>query len=496
MTSKFLRGFASIFSSKAFIYAISIILSPLIVRILGSGKYGDYAFILSILGIVMVFVNSGIFDGVRKFIAESRAGDFWEERVFGFYFQVGFFLSGIAAASFALLSFLGYPDAVFGDGFDMFFLLLGVLIICQQLQSLVRGGLMGLGLEHQSEPLRVAKQIIMAICGVYLAYIGLDVVGLLAGHIIANLFVVVIGFSFLATRLDFKQVFTFTPNYFPKRELLSFNLSNIILILLTTSLYHVDILLLRGIVGSQETGYYRAALSVAEFLWFAPIALQTVLLHSAADLWSAGDTSELNNLVSKATRYNTSFTLLLAIGLATLAHEFIPIYYGVEFKPSINPLLLLLPGTIGFALARPIFAVGQGIGKMRLLILATGSAALVNFLLNMVLIPTYGMVGAAIATSISYGMMFIAHLFAARLIGFDPIADVRTGRIIVVAFSTGLIILSVNVVLKSDLLSLLIVPTIGFVIYAWLSIRLGVISNEDYTKVVNFVRNRVNNLSG
>jgi len=50
----------------------------------------------------------------------------------------------------------------------------------------------------------------------------------------------------------------------------------------------------------------------------------------------------------------------MAVGLAALADIAVPIYFGAEAEPAITPLLLLLPGALGFAIARPILAVSQG----------------------------------------------------------------------------------------------------------------------------------------
>ncbi|GAB7119119.1 hypothetical protein JCM9743_15820 [Natrinema sp. JCM 9743] len=61
----------------------------------------------------------------------------------------------------------------------------------------------------------------------------------------------------------------------------------------------------------------------------------------------------------------------------------VPIYFGAEAEPAITPLLLLLPGALGFALARPILAISQGEGTLRYPVAATGGAALLNLGLNL-----------------------------------------------------------------------------------------------------------------
>ena len=472
------QGFISIFGAKVITLLLALLVTPLIVRLLGSAQYGDYAFILSILGITMILANAGIFDGTRKYIAEDREQPNWIEHVFGFYLRVAFILALAAALIYGTVSWLGFSEQLFSHEFTVYFYLLGGLIICRQAYSVARGGLMGLGLEDRSEPLSILKKVLFAIFGLLLAYIGYGVAGVLAGHIIATLTVSIIAFAVLFREINLKAVFSRVPTEFPKRELFSFNSLSVILILLTASLYHVDILLLRPLAGSEATGYYRAALVIAEFLWFVPNALQIVLLHSTSELWSKEKTDEVSTLVSKITRYNLSLVIILVIGLAALAGNFMPIYFGSEFEASVLPLILLLPGVLGFALARPIFAVGQGKGELRILIAATGSAALINLILNILLIPRYGMAGAATATSIGYGSMFILHTLIARRIGFDPLSDIRAGRILLAGIVTAPIIFALASVL-SPIVSLVVVPPVGFVIYATLSLRLNVVDNTE-----------------
>ena len=84
------------------------------------------------------------------------------------------------------------------------------------------------------------------------------------------------------------------------------------------------------------------------------------------------------------------------------------------------------------------------------------------------------MYGAAVATSIGYGSMFFLHTWTAHLIGFDPIGDVRVMRITASGAVAAPFIFGLSHVLP-PIPALILVPTIGFIIYAITSIRVGVI---------------------
>jgi O-antigen/teichoic acid export membrane protein len=352
---------------------------------------------------------------------------------------------------------------------------------------------MGLGLEERSEPLNILKRLLFSILALYLVYIGYGVVGVLVGHIISTSIVSILAYAILSQYIDFRNIFTKIPERFPKTKLLSFNSLSIVLIFLTGSLYHVDILFLRLLVGDQATGHYKAALVVAEFLWFVPNVLQMVLLHSSSQLWSNDRVDRITSLASRTTRYNLTLLLLLMSGLAALAHDFIPIYYGSEFDAAVLPLLLLLPGVLGFALARPIFAIGQGKGQLQILIAATGTASLINVFLNALLIPSYGMMGAAVATSVGYGSMLVLHVLAALRIGFNPIDDLRLKRVTTVAVIAAAVIFGLSSIIGSSMVSLVIVPPIGFIVYSALSLKFSVISSEEARQVVQHLPSPLKN---
>ncbi|QSW98231.1 polysaccharide biosynthesis C-terminal domain-containing protein [Haloterrigena alkaliphila] len=480
-----LRGFLSILSAKIGTLILTLAITPLLVRSLGSAQYGDYSFILSLLGLAMIIINAGINDGIRKFVAEDRSGPTWESNVFGYYTRQGALLASIGAIFFLVLSASGIVGNIIGHRFEYYLYLVAILIFGRQFSSIIRSSLMGKGLEHISEPLLVVEKMMFAFIGLSLAIIGYGVTGVLIGHILASTFATIIGLYYISDRYNLHSIFRNPPEGFPKLELLTFNLYSIVLIFLMNSLYNVDIILLQPLAGSTATGYYKASLLIAEFLWFVPIAAQTALLHSTSEMWTKRDLSEITDIAARVTRFTILFTLLLAIGIAALADHFVPLYFGKEFTESIIPLLLLLPGALGFAIARPIFAIGQGKGELRPLIIATGLAALINLLLNIILIPRYSMIGAAVATSIGYGSMLIFHGIVARKIGYDPFADLRFVRLATTSVSSALLIFGISFLIKSAILSLIVVPPVGLIIYLVIAVRTRTIDHEEVLPLVS-----------
>ena len=463
-------GVLSVFGGKVAMFVVTLVTTPILVRYLGSSRYGDYAFLMSVFAILMILVSSGVGDGVRKFVVEERSIPNWESHVVGFYVRHAALLAVAGSAVITLLAVSGLVGRFVDESLEVYFYLLAAMVFAAQFRELVRRTLMGFGKEHYAEVLRVVRNLGFALFGVGLVVLGYGVAGVLVGQIISSALVAVVGLAVVNRHVSLTCVFDRVPEEFPTREMLTFNGYTIVFILLLTSLYHVDLLMLRPMAGSSQTGYYKGALALAEFLWFAPVALQTVFVHSTSELWSKGRTEKISELASRTTRFTFLLTALLAIGIAALADVFVPLYYGEEFTPAVEPLLLLLPGALGFAVARPIFAIGQGKGDMRALVAATGGAALVNVILNLLLIPLYGMSGAAVATSVGYASMLVVHVAAARVVGFDPLEDIRPIRVGATVAISAAAIVGLAGLIENPWVALLAVPPAGFLLFATLAV--------------------------
>ena len=479
MNRSIASGVFSVVSAKVVVQLLTALSTPLLYRFLGPSGYGDYAFLLSVFAIYMIFVSSGVTDGVRKFLAEDRNDANWSEHVVGFYFRLAIGLAAVGAVLLILAARFGIVDRAFGDGFATYFYALAALVVTAQFRDYARKTLMGFGLERYSEPLKILDTVAFVAVAVPLAYVGVGVMGALAGHLIASLLVAAVGLIVVHRRVPLSCLYSTPTERFPRGEMLAFNSMSVVLVFLLMSLYHVDVVMLQRFRESAAVGNYRAALTLAEFLWFVPMAVQTVFVHSTSELWSQNRHDEISDLASRTTRYAFLLTAVMAVGLAALADVAVPLYFGEEAVPAIDPLLLLLPGALGFALARPILAISQGEGTLRYPVAATGVAAVLNVVLNVVLVPRYGMHGAAVATSVGYGTMFVCHCWSARRVGFDPLADARIVRVTLTTALAALPIVALSKAIATPLLALAVVPPVGFVVFLALALLVGALDPSE-----------------
>ncbi|WP_251344441.1 flippase [Haloplanus halophilus] len=486
MNRDIFRGIFSVLSGKITILFISLVTTPLIVRLLGPADYGNYSFILSVLSILSILMITSVRTSLRKYLSENIENLEWVTAVFGFFVHLGTILSvifgGLIVAVVISLRTIGAIESPISE----YLLILVLVLFGNQIHGISWSSLMSYNLEHYAEGLNIGKKVIFYSVGIVLLLFGFGVFGLLLAHILAGILTGLFGLLILRNKLDLKQAVFSLSGYseISIDRMLRYNLTSTVLILLTASLYHTDIILIRGISGSSETGLYKAALQIAQFLWFAPTAIHAVFVHSTSELWADSQVQRITEIASLATRYTLLLSVLLAIGLATLADSLMPIYFGPEFSRSIVPLLVLLPGTVGFAVAKPIYAIGQGNGKLRVLIIATGIASAVNFGLNLILIPRYGILGAAVATSIGYLSMVFLHIMSAQIIGFNPIRDLRFLRIALTSIISGVFIYGLDKLIQGNILSLVIIPPSGFLVFAGLCIITGSVDQTEIQKIL------------
>jgi O-antigen/teichoic acid export membrane protein len=491
MQRNIVTAFVSVVSGHLLGTLVAVVTAPLIVRLLGPSQYGVYATLAAIFGFIMIVPKSGIHDGLRKFLAEERSFPDWKDSVFGFYFRLATLLTVVIAALFVLLPATPVVERVLSPTYERYIPLLALWAFVNQYSNYFRNSLMGLKLEHISEPLKLLQKVAFGVCAVALAYLGYGITGIIASHLLAGALVIVASVLVLRNRLSFDRLRRRTDSGFPMRELTYFNALTVVYILLLRSLAHVDVVMLEYFTTSAKVGYYKAALILVEFLWFVPVSIQRTMLQSTSELWRRDEQGQIELLATRLTRYTLLFTTLLALGLAVLAPTVVPLYYGAEFTPTVLPLLVLIPGTVGFAVARPMLAISQAKGQMRLMILATGVTATLNLGLNLVLIPPYGMVGAALATTVGYGSLPFVHALAARKLGYHPLSDLRLGRFAVTAAVGGGTIFAVYALVDSPLLALVLVPPVGFAVYWLAALKTRAVDPEELLTIVEKLPGRV-----
>lgn len=178
-----------------------------------------------------------------------------------------------------------------------------------------------------------------------------------------------------------------------------------IALLLTTLNYKLDVIMLKNYstILLSEVGVYAIGISLAEKVVIIPDTLKNILV---SHLTKGSDEKE----VCSVCRISFVGSLIICASLAGLGFLLVPFIYGSEYADSATILAICCIGTcfIGFfKLIAQYFIVNN---KQWINALFLAIVVVINFVINLILIPKWGIVGAAIGTSVSHficGLLFV-----------------------------------------------------------------------------------------
>lgn len=179
-----------------------------------------------------------------------------------------------------------------------------------------------------------------------------------------------------------------------------------------------DTFLLGVYTTPEVVGIYSIVLRLSLLTSFAFVSINTILLPKIAELYWSGDLTRLQQLVATSNRLLFWSSVPVLATLMVFAGSLLSLF-GTEFAVGRLPLIILCLGHFVSCIAGNVISLLIMTGHHRMARNALMCAAATNILGNCLLIPTWGMYGAAVATSLSMIVRdLLATRFASRLYGF------------------------------------------------------------------------------
>lgn len=167
--------------------------------------------------------------------------------------------------------------------------------------------------------------------------------------------------------------------------------------------YHADVLFLSEMTEDYySVGLYGTAVTLANMLWIIPDAFKDILYNRAAKTDNPKE-------VIVAIVTNISICGVVLVGFTFIGRWFLGFVYGSDFQDAYPLVMSLFVGTFPMVLYKLIHPVYVANGKTKIVVSLLAVAVVVNIVGNLLLIPLYKAVGAAVASVISYmicGIMF------------------------------------------------------------------------------------------
>ncbi len=395
----------TLFATSVFSTALGILIGFLLARVLGPAGKGNFYLITLFPVTIMVLLQLGL------------------PQAFGFYAARGK-MTGINAKTIVLTVVLAVPalvitiallpilQATIFEHLPSAEIILGLAVLPLALNSTFVSGIL---LGRQAVRWYSIVSIGQTLCSVLLfailvGLLGLGLVGalwaVLADYVILSVAYIVGSIRLSAAlpgspRVSYRELFGYGLPYYPG------SLTNFLSL-------RVDVYLLAWILADPAAplGYYSLAVTIAQLVFFLPNAVSSIFFPHVAGA-PREDTDRQVAFVARV-------TLLLTGGMAIVLVPTSIVLIRVvlpAFEQSLLPLFVILPGVVALSLTKVLNSYLAGLGRTAWTSYASIGAVLVNVVANLLLIPRFGIVGAAAASLISYSASAVAlSIVSARLV--------------------------------------------------------------------------------
>jgi len=182
------------------------------------------------------------------------------------------------------------------------------------------------------------------------------------------------------------------------RNMLSFGLKQHVGTAAQMLNYRIDMFIAAALLTPYQVGLYSVSVSMAELLWHIANSAGQVLYPKIA----ASDRAAADSFTPEVARHVFFLTLLSAAALWAAANPLTVLLFGKDFLPATAALKILLPGVVLLSVSKVIGSDISARGYPHYNSTASVISLVTAASLSLVLIPRFGVAGAAIATSASY----------------------------------------------------------------------------------------------
>lgn len=254
----------------------------------------------------------------------------------------------------------------------------------------------------------------------------------------------------------------------------------------------MDKIMIEWLANTKEVGYYENTEKILTISNNAAGAIGAVMLPRISNLRSAGKCEQVRKYIDKSMKYIMIIAIALAFGVASVSGTFSLVYFGDEFEACKVLLIAIAPAIIFYSwsnIIRNQFLLPNDMDSV--FVIATITAATVNLILNRILIPQYGALGAVIGTVGAQLSELIYQTIRVRKM--LPIKHYLVGILPYLAMGLMMFICcsKIESILGISLMTLMIQICVGAIIYIITSFfYLYVTRDEIVIKLVNKVNNR------
>ena len=263
------------------------------------------------------------------------------------------------------------------------------------------------------------------------------------------------------------------------RTIIDYSLPLFISSLLGYGATYVDRFVVSFFLNLSEMGIYNFSLLIVSALGLLIGPFSTILLPKLSELYGRGDIENLRLYSSKAIELLMAFYVPVSLVVAAISPSILLFLTNPSYLPGFIPITVITIVNALFISSNILAVSLQAVRKTRIFLLSSSLALISNFIISILLIPRFGINGAAIGFSSIYIMGFTVTYYYSRKY---ETAYFEKGKIAKIMLS-GAIMFSVVFALQMyywySPLKMIAYILLGFAIYVLLIRLLGTFSGED-----------------
>lgn len=389
-------------------YLVRIILA----RNLSLEEYGLFYAVFALVSFLLFFRGMGTGNALVKYLSEFKSQgrfDYIKTSIFSVFTLQLFFSFILSVVIYLLSDFLAqnyFKNPMASVLLKLFALYILFSAVFKLLRSIFQG-LQRFRIFSYMEPIRL---VLVVISLFFLLHFGLGVLSPLLAFIL----------SWALTSLIFLPVVLKSFNFFKyktrnflgiSRKMLLFGLPLIFVGIGDKVISRSDTLILTYFSGLEQVGIYNVILPTSMMFLFLGGSISSIIFPVTSGMWASKLKHELSKILNLAYKYSLIIILPLLLTAAVYSEFLISFLFGPDYVPGALAFRILLCGVLFYTLALMNNSVLYGIGKPRITLNILIFATIFNIVFNIILIPILGIVGAALSTSSSYLLIFLANSF-------------------------------------------------------------------------------------
>lgn len=386
-------------------------LEILLARVLGAGDYGSYCLGYGLTILAGQISMLGLPSGVVRFGALYRgAGD--TKRVKG-TIRAALLISTVSsvAAGGLLFAFAGPLSETFGmpklaDVLRVFAFSFPLYVI-----TLMAGYAANAfqAIKHQTAVTNICRPLANVAIVSVVFLLGFRLLGAVYGFLLSSAISAVVGL-YLLKRI-FPDIVSELESSYEVRKLLRFSVPVLFVGVSAILLRQTDRIMLGYFKASEDLGIYSAAAVISHQAGLIMYSFGYIFCPIISDLYNREDLGSLERLFKTVTRWILSINLVLLLLLILFSKQIMGVF-GSDFAAGWLVLVILSAvHLIGYSTGGALVGyVLQMSGKQDIELVNAVVMLIANIALNLWLIPPYGILGAAIATGVSFAMINVARI--------------------------------------------------------------------------------------